>query len=80
MVRGDQSVVSGVHRFSVPVSPAQLSLTDMLKLARILGARQQTIRLAEGVLGDSITLPHDLIRGPKGAWRQTAALCTAFWA
>ena len=61
-------------RFSVPVSPAQLTLTNMLKLARILWARQQTIRLAEGVLRDAIALAHDLIGGPQRAWRQNAAL------
>src|ERR1700749_1929469 len=80
MVRGDQAVVGGMCRFSVPISPAQLRLTDMLKLARILRACQQTIRFAESVRGDTIALAHDLIGRPQSAWRLDAALCTAFCA
>src|SRR5258705_11116465 len=78
VVRGDQAVVGGMCRFSVPVSPTQLSLTDMLKLARVLGACQQAIRLAEGMLRDTIALAYDLIGRPQRAWRQYAALCAAF--
>jgi hypothetical protein len=80
MVGGDQTIVDGMRGMSLPISPAQLTLTDMLKLARILWACQETIRLAESVLRDPIALAHELIGRPQRAWRQNATPCTAFWA
>jgi hypothetical protein len=65
---------------SAPIPPTLLALANMLKLARVLWARQETIRFTESVLRYPIALAHDLIGWPQCAWRQNAAFRTAFWA